>query len=110
MWQRSTSFEHNSRKYGSGKTQCPIYPNIDLKNNFSGKTDPWSGALSLINCQHFKVLWPYLLECIVPEQYTDAMGTVCRSIGHIAGKKREEGTEDYEIDYEKEGNLPHYKK
>ena len=55
-----------------------------------------------------KVLWPYLLECVVPEQYTEAMGTVCRSIGHIAAKKREDGAEDFEIDYEKEGNKDDY--
>ena len=54
------------------------------------------------------MLWPYLLECVVPEQYTEAIGTVCRSIGHIEAKKREDGTEDFEIDYEKEGNKDDY--
>ena len=44
----------------------------------------------------------------MPEQYTEAMGTVCRSIGHIAAKKREDGAEDFEIDYEKEGNKDDY--
>ena len=39
----------------------------------------------------------------MPEQYNDAMGTVCRALAHIAGKKREENSDDYEIDYEKEG-------
>ena len=48
-----------------------------------------------------QVLWPYLLECIVPEQYTDAMATVCRAIGHIAGRKREEKAEDYEVDFQR---------
>ncbi|KAI0215333.1 Maestro heat-like repeat-containing protein family member 1 [Lamellibrachia satsuma] len=52
------------------------------------------------------VLWPYLLECIVPEQYTDAMATVCRTIGHIAGKKREEKAEDYDVDFKHRSNIP----
>ncbi len=41
----------------------------------------------------------------MPEQYTEAMGAVCRSIAHVAGKKREDGAEDYKIDYEKEGEI-----
>ncbi|XP_041376876.1 maestro heat-like repeat-containing protein family member 1 [Gigantopelta aegis] len=52
------------------------------------------------------VLWPYLLELIVPEQYMEAAGAVCRSVAHLSNKKRQENAEDYEIDYESQANIP----
>ncbi|KAJ8303306.1 hypothetical protein KUTeg_019702 [Tegillarca granosa] len=52
------------------------------------------------------VLWPYLLELLVPEKYTESAGVVCKCISHIANKKREEKSEDYEIDYEAQANIP----
>jgi hypothetical protein len=50
-----------------------------------------------------QVLWPYLLEMVVPEQYTNAVGAVCRSLAYLADKKRTENAQDYEINYEEEG-------
>ncbi|XP_034336261.2 maestro heat-like repeat-containing protein family member 1 isoform X2 [Magallana gigas] len=52
------------------------------------------------------VLWPFLLEMIVPEQYTEAGGVVCKCLSHLANKKREERAEDYELDYEVLANTP----
>ncbi|XP_056020899.1 maestro heat-like repeat-containing protein family member 1 isoform X2 [Ostrea edulis] len=52
------------------------------------------------------VLWPFLLEMIVPEQYTQAGGVVCKCLAHLANKKREEKAEDYELDYEMQANTP----
>ncbi|XP_060572841.1 maestro heat-like repeat-containing protein family member 1, partial [Ruditapes philippinarum] len=52
------------------------------------------------------VLWPYLLELVVPEKYTEAAGVVCRCLATIANKKREENAEDYDLDYETQANLP----
>ncbi|CAH1780505.1 unnamed protein product, partial [Owenia fusiformis] len=52
------------------------------------------------------VLWPYLLEFVVPEKYTGAAGVVCRSISHIAAKKRANGDQDYEIDFDTQVNIP----
>ncbi|XP_025115241.1 maestro heat-like repeat-containing protein family member 1 isoform X3 [Pomacea canaliculata] len=52
------------------------------------------------------VLWPYLLELVVPEQYTIATGAVCRSLAYLAQKKREENAEDYEINFDVQANLP----
>ncbi len=49
------------------------------------------------------MLWPYLLECVVPEQYTDGMGSLCRAIATITNRKREDKADDFEIDYEQEG-------
>ncbi|KAK2550462.1 Maestro heat-like repeat-containing protein family member 1 [Acropora cervicornis] len=52
------------------------------------------------------VLWPYLLECLVPEPFTFAMSSLCRCIDHIAAKKREEQAEDFAIDFEVKTNIP----
>lgn len=49
------------------------------------------------------MLWPYLLETLVPEQYSNSVGAVCRSLAHLAQKKREENAEDYEIDFDEQG-------
>ena len=49
------------------------------------------------------MLWPYLLELLVPEKYTESTGVVCRCLGTIANKKRSENTDDFTIDYEVQG-------
>ena len=62
-------------------------------------------ALSLcVYVTAMQVLWPYLLEFIVPEQYTRGFGMLTRCIHHIASKKRAEEAEDYELDFEVAGN------
>ncbi|XP_064639982.1 maestro heat-like repeat-containing protein family member 1 isoform X2 [Lineus longissimus] len=52
------------------------------------------------------VLWPYLLECVVPMQYIDAMASISKNIAFLAGKKRDENAEDYMIDFETQVNIP----
>uniref|UniRef100_A0A2C9KZ46 Maestro heat-like repeat-containing protein family member 1 n=1 Tax=Biomphalaria glabrata TaxID=6526 RepID=A0A2C9KZ46_BIOGL len=52
------------------------------------------------------VLWPYLLELIVPEQYTFAVGPVCKSLAFLAHKKRDESAQDFWIDFETQPNIP----
>lgn len=52
------------------------------------------------------VLWPYLLECLVPEPFTFAMNPLCRCICHLATKKREEQAEDFTVDFEEKTNIP----
>jgi hypothetical protein len=52
------------------------------------------------------VLWPYLLEFIGPVQYIEASSILTRSIAAIAGKKREENADDYDVDFEALVNLP----
>ncbi len=49
------------------------------------------------------VLWPYLLEFLVPAHYTLATGIVCKCVADIAGKKREAQEEDYMLNYEELG-------
>ena len=50
------------------------------------------------------VLWPYLLEFLVPLQYTLSSGIVCRCISDIAIKKRAKGDEDFDINFDELGN------
>ncbi|CAL1544099.1 unnamed protein product [Lymnaea stagnalis] len=52
------------------------------------------------------VLWPYLLELVVPEQYMTASGSVCRSLAFLAHKKRDESAQDFWIDFETQPNIP----
>ena len=49
------------------------------------------------------VLWPYLLEFLVPVQYTLSTGIVCKCITDIASKKKEGEEEDYMLNYEELG-------
>ncbi|KAL3859489.1 hypothetical protein ACJMK2_009708 [Sinanodonta woodiana] len=52
------------------------------------------------------VLWPFLLEMLMPEKYTDAIGVVCKCLATLATKKRKEKADDYEIDFETQANVP----
>lgn len=53
----------------------------------------------------YQVLWPYLLEFLVPDQYFDAVGAVCRCVASIGQKKREEKADDYLVNFSEEGEL-----
>ncbi|KAJ1195196.1 hypothetical protein NDU88_004477 [Pleurodeles waltl] len=52
------------------------------------------------------VLWPYLLEFIIPVQFTNALTPVCKSLTQLAAKKQEAGVETLLINYETNVNLP----
>ena len=66
---------------------------------------PAKGCLFSL-CQ---VLWPYLLEFIVPVGYTRSLGIVCRCVADIAAQKRENDAEDYNLDFEELGmSVPLY--
>ena len=52
------------------------------------------------------VLWPYLMELLIPRQYAGAVPTVCRCLGHIALKKRAENSPELAIDWQRAVNLP----
>jgi hypothetical protein len=57
--------------------------------------------------EHMKeVLWPYLLEFIVPVQYTGAVGIVSRCIADIGKGKREEEADDYDLNFDELANIP----
>lgn len=50
-----------------------------------------------------KVLWPFLLEFLVPVEYTHSSGIVCKCITDIAVKKKARHDEDFNLNYEELG-------
>lgn len=49
------------------------------------------------------VLWPYLMEFIVPVEYTRSSGIVCKCLADIASKKREKQEEEFNLNFEELG-------
>ena len=49
-----------------------------------------------------QVLWPYLLEFLIPLQYTESFGAVCKNLAVLGERKKEAGDADFLIDYEDE--------
>lgn len=52
------------------------------------------------------ILWPHLLEFVVPIQFNNALTPVCKSLVHLGQKKQEEGVEQFLINYNVNVNLP----
>ncbi|XP_068953133.1 maestro heat-like repeat-containing protein family member 1 isoform X6 [Petaurus breviceps papuanus] len=52
------------------------------------------------------VLWPYLLEFLIPVQFTNALTPLCKSLMHLAMKRQEEGENSFLIQYDSNVNLP----
>ncbi|KAM8966713.1 maestro heat-like repeat-containing protein family member 1 [Pelodytes ibericus] len=52
------------------------------------------------------VLWPYLLEFVVPIQFTNALTPLCKSLVQLGRKKQEEGVEAFLLNYNLNVNLP----
>jgi len=46
-----------------------------------------------------QVLWPYLLELLVIDDYSESVGILSRSIHNIASRKRSGTDADYNIDF-----------
>ncbi|XP_058132165.1 maestro heat-like repeat-containing protein family member 1 isoform X11 [Dasypus novemcinctus] len=53
-----------------------------------------------------RVLWPYLLEFLTPAPFTQALSPLCRSLAHLALKRREAGADTFLIQYDGNANLP----
>ena len=51
------------------------------------------------------MLWPYLLEFLVPEEYTNAISALCQNLCFLAGKQRERDSENFTIDFVQLGRL-----
>lgn len=62
-------------------------------------------ATTTIPCMA-KVLWPYLLEFLVPLEYTEAVPVLCKSLAIIADQLAEQEDDEYDLDYEVQVNLP----
>jgi len=46
-----------------------------------------------------QMLWPYLLELLVIDEYSNAVGVLSRSIHNVASRKRSSSDADYKIDF-----------
>ncbi|XP_039353517.1 maestro heat-like repeat-containing protein family member 1 [Mauremys reevesii] len=53
-----------------------------------------------------QVLWPRLLEYVVPAQYTGTLKPLCRCLRELAEKKQQEGEEAASLDYSGPVKLP----
>nr|XP_042702915.1 maestro heat-like repeat-containing protein family member 1 [Chrysemys picta bellii] len=53
-----------------------------------------------------QVLWPRLLEYVVPAQYTGTLKPLCRCLRELAEKKQQEGEEAACLDYSGPVKLP----
>eukprot|EP00794_Sanderia_malayensis_P004075 gene4075-4629_t len=52
------------------------------------------------------VLWPYLFQMLVNDQYTEAMHVLCKCLANLATKKRDAECEGFEIDFVSQVNIP----
>ncbi|KAE8599954.1 hypothetical protein XENTR_v10017409 [Xenopus tropicalis] len=52
------------------------------------------------------ILWPYLLEFIVPVQFSNALTPICKSLVQLGQKRQAESVETFLINYNVHTNLP----
>ncbi|KAL0599302.1 Maestro heat-like repeat-containing protein family member 1, partial [Plecturocebus cupreus] len=52
------------------------------------------------------VLWPYLLQFLTPVRFTGALTPLCRSLMHLAQKRREAGADPFLIQCDAHASLP----
>eukprot|EP00043_Microstomoeca_roanoka_P008735 m.83875 g.83875 ORF g.83875 m.83875 type:complete len:1641 (-) comp14365_c0_seq1:221-5143(-) len=52
------------------------------------------------------VLWPFLLQFIVPVEYTEALPVLCQALTTLGDKLSDAESDSYDIDFETEVNLP----
>eukprot|EP01087_Luapelamoeba_hula_P005831 TRINITY_DN1587_c0_g1_i1.p1 TRINITY_DN1587_c0_g1~~TRINITY_DN1587_c0_g1_i1.p1 ORF type:complete len:1410 (-),score=232.80 TRINITY_DN1587_c0_g1_i1:1013-5242(-) len=52
------------------------------------------------------VLWPYLLELLIPPKFTPALSIICKCIAHLASTKRQNEDPLFFIDFAKQVNVP----
>ncbi|XP_077657290.1 maestro heat-like repeat-containing protein family member 1 isoform X5 [Urocitellus parryii] len=52
------------------------------------------------------VLWPYLMEFLVPAHFTEALTPLCRSLVHLALRRQEAGADAFLVQLEAHANLP----
>ncbi|XP_068093944.1 maestro heat-like repeat-containing protein family member 1 isoform X2 [Hyperolius riggenbachi] len=96
---------------------CCITPDTTLKRQNSDQEDVTEESVRRISINTLylisttvdrmvHVLWPYLLEFVVPIQYTNALTPICKSLVHLGQKKLEAGVEKFLLDYNVDVYLP----
>ncbi|XP_013392835.1 maestro heat-like repeat-containing protein family member 1 isoform X1 [Lingula anatina] len=95
--------------------QCSLPDDTKTRSNDPEYVSNWALRKMCENVLHLitttiegidVVLWPYLLEFLLPVQHTDAMGVICKNVAFLASQKRENNDEDYMIDFEDKANVP----
>ena len=100
--------------------QCSLNPDDKALNKLASEEvspialrDMSSKTLQLITTtidNMDQVLWPFLMEFIVPPAYTNGLSIVCRCVADIATEKRQSNADDYDLNYEELGivQMPPY--
>ncbi|XP_067871285.1 maestro heat-like repeat-containing protein family member 1 [Heterodontus francisci] len=73
----------------------------DVRRQYEGLVEELTATLNLDN-----VLWPLLLEFVIPVRYTNALATLCRSLVYLGTKKQKSGATEFVLNYEEHVNLP----
>ncbi|XP_041034313.1 maestro heat-like repeat-containing protein family member 1 [Carcharodon carcharias] len=73
----------------------------DVKERYEGLMKKLTTTLNIDN-----LLWPLLLEFVVPVRYTNALATVCSSLVYLGTKKQKAGATEFVLNYEEHVNLP----
>uniref|UniRef100_UPI00398F3C7F maestro heat-like repeat-containing protein family member 1 n=1 Tax=Pristiophorus japonicus TaxID=55135 RepID=UPI00398F3C7F len=47
-----------------------------------------------------EVLWPFLLEFVIPAQYLNALAPICRSLAYLGAKKQQANSKGFVLNYE----------
>lgn len=120
---------HNYLSLEGGQTlvafivqQCSIPTSVAMAAAPKTRKDDDAGAVSLLqlramcdNILHLmtttvphmdQVLWPFLLEFVVPPEHTEALPVVCLCISNLAQKLSAEENAIFDLDYDVQVNLP----
>ncbi|XP_020375085.1 maestro heat-like repeat-containing protein family member 1 [Rhincodon typus] len=73
----------------------------DVKRQYEKLVEELTTTLNIDN-----LLWPLLLEFVIPVRYTNALGTICSSLVYLGTKKQKAGATEFVLNYEEHVNLP----
>ncbi|XP_043536063.1 maestro heat-like repeat-containing protein family member 1 [Chiloscyllium plagiosum] len=73
----------------------------DVKRQYEKLVEELTTTLNIDN-----LLWPLLLEFVIPVRYTNALALVCGSLVYLGKKKQEAGATEFVLNYEEHVNLP----
>ncbi|XP_072348703.1 maestro heat-like repeat-containing protein family member 1 [Scyliorhinus torazame] len=73
----------------------------DVKRQYEELVEKLTTTLNIDN-----LLWPLLLEFVIPIRYTNALATVCSSLVCLGTKKQKAGATEFVLNYEEHVNLP----
>jgi len=90
-----------TNKKGETKKKSALTP-AELRQAADHILNIFSTKLSVTHA----VMWPLLFECIVPKEYINGIGTICRVLSFIGRNKVKEDDPTYFIKWHEDANLP----